>query len=63
MLLLWKKKTPLAGDCGVFIETETLTVFWEPMSFMDCFVSHVRIPQKTGYMYMQYTVEMAKQVG
>jgi len=22
-----KEKTPLAGDCGVFIETETLTVF------------------------------------
>jgi hypothetical protein len=27
LLFLFKKKTPLAGDCGVFIETETLTVF------------------------------------
>jgi hypothetical protein len=45
-VLMRKKKTPLAGDCGVFIETETLTVFWEPMSFMDCFVSHVCDPAR-----------------
>jgi hypothetical protein len=27
LFVVVKEKTPLAGDCGVFIETETLTVF------------------------------------